>query len=260
MGKIYDVHVHVGDSAALYVAGSGNITLDKMNENHVDGAAISPIPGFEDPRGVADAKSMNRMIYDMKAAHPDRYVIGLGVAEPNHGKGALEEVEHALGELKLDGIMFHNDFNGVEVDAPVMFDIFRKISEFKDAKVMLHTAFQSNIEHPYMIGRLAEKFPDIRIVIGHPLMTLVQSRAVIELLKWYPGLYIDTCYTYHHSYILESLVEEIGSHRMMFGSDNPYYGSLCLDKVLIETAKISDRDKENILGHTFEQFFDLQRE
>ena len=73
-----------------------------------------------------------------------------------------------LGELKLDGIMFHNDFNGVEVDAPVMFDIFRKISEFKGAKVMVHTAFHSDLEPPFMIGRLAEKFPDMKSSSGIP--------------------------------------------------------------------------------------------
>lgn len=258
MAKVYDVHVHVGDSAALYVAGSGNITLEKMDQNHVDGAAISPIPGFEDPNGKEDARHINTVIAQMLKQHPDRYVVGLGVAEPNHGKAAMEEVEHALGELKLDGIMFHNDFNGVEVDAPVMFDIFRKISEFKRAKVMVHTAFHSDLEPPFMIGRLAEKFPDMKIVIGHPLMTLNQSHALIQLLKWYPSLYIDTCYTFHHSYILEQLVEAIGSDRMIFGSDNPYYGSMCLDKVLVETAKISQQDKDNIFCHTFEKFFDLK--
>ena len=145
------------------------------------------------------------------------------MAEPQHGKYALEEVEQALGELKLQGIMFHNDFNGVEVEAPVMFDIMRKINEFPNTVVMLHTAYYSDLEPPFMIGRIARKFPDINIIVGHPLMTLNQTHCVIDLANDYPNLYLDTCYAYHHNNIIEQVVESVGSERMIFGSDNPYY-------------------------------------
>jgi len=258
MQRIYDVHVHVGNSSALYVAGSVDAVVTKMDQNGVTHAAISPIPGFEDPEGVKTAKMMNQQIADIQKQYPDRFPVGLGVAEPQHGKYAMEEVEHALGELKLQGIMFHNDFNGVEVEAPVMFDIMKKISEFPNAVVMLHTAYYSDLEPPFMIGRIARKFPDLTIVVGHPLMTLNQTHCIIDLANDCPNLYLDTCYTFHHSHIIEQAVESVGSERMIFGSDNPYYGNLCLDKVLIETAKISEKDKENIFCNTFEKVFHIK--
>lgn len=256
MTKVYDFHVHIGNSAALYVDGSDDICLINMDKQGVDAACISPIPGFEDPNGIADALAMNKLMYDLKQKQ-SRYVAALGVAEPNHGKGAFLEVDQALGELKLDGVMFHNDFNGVEVGAPVMFDIFREISKYKDAVVMLHTAFHSDLEPPFMIGRLAEKFPDMKIVVVHPLMKLIQCKAILPVLKAHPQLLIDTCYTFYHNDVIKMLVDEIGSERMLFGSDNPYYGNLCVDKELVKTADITEQDKENIFCHTFEKLFSI---
>lgn len=255
MTKIIDVHVHVGNSSTLYVAGSVDAVLTRMDAAGVDGAVISPIPGFEDPEGVISAKKMNGQVARIKKENPARFPFALGVAEPKHGAGALEEVEHALGELKLDGIMFHNDFNGVEVDAPIMFEIIKKISEFPGAVANVHTAFHSDLEPPFMVGRLADAFPGVTFLMGHPLMTLNQTHAIIELAKWYPNLYIDTCYAFHHSRILERVVEAVGSHRMAFGTDNPYFGKLCLDKVLVETAGITQKDKENIFYNTFHSIF-----
>ena len=78
MQKIYDVHVHVGNSSALYVAGSVDTVLTKMDQNGVTHAAISPIPGFEDPEGIETAKMMNQQIADLQKQYPGRFFGGIG--------------------------------------------------------------------------------------------------------------------------------------------------------------------------------------
>ena len=59
MGKVIDVHVHVGSSAALYVGGSIQIVTSRMSRHGITHSVVSPIPGFEDPEGIKSVKEMN---------------------------------------------------------------------------------------------------------------------------------------------------------------------------------------------------------
>ena len=100
MSKIIDTHVHVGHSAALYVGGSIDLVVERMKRHGITHSVISPIPGFEDPEGVLTVKKMNEQIRTFTAS-TGRIPDGFGVAEPCHGKIAVEEAAYALGELGL---------------------------------------------------------------------------------------------------------------------------------------------------------------
>ena len=121
MGKVIDVHVHVGSSAALYVGGSIQIVTSRMSRHGITHSVVSPIPGFEDPEGIKSVKEMNAQVADIQKNNADVFPLVFGVAEARHGaKAAAEETAHALGELGMGGLMFHHDFAGVEIHAPVM--------------------------------------------------------------------------------------------------------------------------------------------
>ena len=258
MKKIIDVHVHVGNSASLYVAGSINAVTDRMAIHGITHSIISPIPGFEDPLGKESAMQMNIQVAEIKKENPDRFPMAMGVAEPRHGKAALEEVEHALGELKLDGLMFHNDFAGVEMHAPRMQEILAEAQRYKNLKmVMLHTAQHSMLEPPFAMWVLAEKFPEIKFVCGHPMMTLIHLDNMVAVAKKCPNVYLDTCVAWSHNDIIERAIDLLGgSERLIFGSDNPYYNkNLCIDKELIERAAISQDDRRKIYFENFERIF-----
>ena len=165
MSKIIDTHVHVGHSAALYVGGSIDVVVERMRRHGITHSVISPIPGFEDPEGVLSVKKMNEQISQIHREHRDIFPMALGVAEPRHGEIAVEETAYALGELGLDGLMFHHDFAGVEAHAPIMFRILGEARRYKNLKaVMLHTAQHSMLEPPFSAWILAEAFPDMFII------------------------------------------------------------------------------------------------
>lgn len=258
MTKAIDTHVHVGSSAALYVGGSIDIVVERMKKHGITHSVISPIPGFEDPEGVESVKKMNEQVAKIRNDNLDKFPMALGVAEPRHGKIAVKETAYALGDLGLDGLMFHHDFAGVELHAPIMFDILEEATHYSNAKVvMVHTAQHSMLEPPFSLWILAERFPNITFLCGHPMMSMIQLENMAAVAKHCPNVYLDTCCTWYDNFALETIIEKLGSSdNIMFGTDNPYYNlDVCIDKTTIEKANISQEDKEKIFYKNFERVF-----
>lgn len=255
--RIIDVHVHVGISSALQVAGSVDDVLRIMDNNHVGQAVISPIPGYEDPRGVADSVAQNDNIAQAVKGHPDRLPRGLGVVEPRHGAAALEEVDRVMDGLGLAGLMFHNDYNGLTIDSPAMFHIMERLARYEGAIAHIHTAQHSVLEAPYQLGVLAAEFSTVVFVAAHPFMDITQLRASIDLGKRFPTMLFDTAISHHHLFGIEKAVAEIGEDRIMFGSDNPYY-KLSADIDILNYAEISDSARGKLFWGNASRVFGLQ--
>ena len=258
--KVIDVHAHVGNSAALYVGGSIDAVTSRMRANGITHSVISPIPGFEDPEGIESVRKMNEQCVSIRREHSDRFPKALGVAEPRHGAAAaVEEAAYALGELHMGGLMFHNDFAGVEMHNRVMMLIMDEVMRYgKDARlVLLHTAQHSMLEPPFALWVLAEQYPDITFLCGHPMMSPTQLDNMAAIARHCPNVYLDTCCTWTHDHMLETAMEKLGSsQRFLFGSDNPYYSEkTCIDKLLMDKASLSQEDRENIYYKNYERVF-----
>ncbi|HLV10800.1 MAG TPA: amidohydrolase family protein [Halanaerobiales bacterium] len=257
MQKVIDTHVHVGNSAALYVGGSIDIVVARMEQHGITHSVISPIPGFEDPEGVKTVEKMNKQVSVIRENNQNKFPMAFGVAEARHGKIAVEEAAYALGELGLDGLMFHHDFSGVEIHAPIMFEILEEVRNYNSKVIQLHTAQHSMLEPPFSVWILAERFPEITFIIGHPMMSMIQLENMVAIVKHCPNVYMDTCCTWYDDFAIETVIEKIGSSdNIMFGTDNPYYNlNVCIDKKLVEEADISQEDKDKIFYKNFERVF-----
>ena len=244
MGKVIDVHVHVGSSAALYVGGSIQIVTSRMSRHGITHSVVSPIPGFEDPEGIKSVKEMNAQVADIQKNNADVFPLVFGVAEARHGaKAAAEETAHALGELGMGGLMFHHDFAGVEIHAPVMEEILNEVMHYEKSRVIqVHTAQHSMLEPPFGLWVLAQKFPDITFLCGHPMMSMIQIDNLAAIAKACPNVYLDTCCTWSHNRAIETMIDKLGSVDQ-------------LDKVLMEQADISDEDRNKIYYGNFERVF-----
>lgn len=259
MNKIVDVHVHIGNSAALYVAGGNDAVLSRMNAWGITHAVVSPIPGFEDPYGIESVKRMNEQAVAIAKENVDRFPLVLGVAECKHGpKAAVEETAYALGELKMGGLMFHHDFAGVENYVPVMDSILDEVMKYPGSHVVqTHTAQHSMLEPPFGMMILAEKYPEITFLCGHPMMSMIQLDNMAFIMKHCPNIYVDTCCTWTHDHAINVMADKMGSvDQMMFGSDIPYWHpNICMDKLLVEQADISEEEKQKIYSGNFERVF-----
>jgi predicted TIM-barrel fold metal-dependent hydrolase len=255
--RIIDVHAHVGISSTLQVAGSADDVVRLMDDNGIDQSVISPIPGYEDPRGVEDSVQQNDNIARAIKDHPDRLPCGLGVVEPRHGAAALDEVDRVMSHLGLRGLMFHNDFNGLSIDSPAMFRILDRLAAHDGAIAQVHTAQHSVLEAPYQLGTVADAFPGITFINAHPFMDGTQLRASIDLGRRHPTMLFDTTVSHHHLWPIEKAVEGIGEDRLMFGSDNPYY-TFTADIDIINYAQVTEEVRDKVFWRNAARVFGLE--
>ena len=104
------------------------------------------------------------------------------------------------------------------------------------------------------LAPLLENFPRLRVLL---LETGYRAdRYLFPLFKRYPYLYIDTS-TYVAHRQLESLVEELGPERLLFGSRLPLYEAGAALAVLA-TARISDEARLAIAGGTLRRLLGLK--
>lgn len=254
---IVDVHVHLGASAALDVAGGVDDLLRKMDVNDIACAILSPIPGQADPDGVASTRRVNDAIAAARDAHPDRFPRVLAAAEPRHGSPGLAEVDRVMGDLGFAGLGFHNDFQGFRADHPNMFAIMDRLGAYPGAIVQTHTAIHSWLEAPFQVGKLARAHPGLTFVNAHALMDLVQLSYTLDQAPQIPNMYFDTCVSIKQGFPIETVVAALGDDRFMFGSDIPYFRDRCFDIDLIAHADVPEQSKRKILGGNARRLFGL---
>ncbi|TDE09296.1 amidohydrolase family protein [Jiangella asiatica] len=254
---IVDVHVHLGASAALSVAGGVDDLLRKLDVNGIGCAVLSPIPGQEDPDGIESTRAVNDAIAAARDAHPDRFPRILAAVEPRHGAPALPEVDRTVGDLGFSGLSFHNDFQGFPADHPTMFTIIERLAAHPSAIAQLHSAIHSWLEAPFQVGKLAAAFPELRFVNAHALMDPTQTSYTLWQAPQLPNMYFDTCVSQKYGFPIERVVAELGDDRFMFGSDIPYMRDRCLDLDLILHADVPDESKRRILGGNARRLFDI---
>jgi len=254
---IVDVHVHLGASAALTVAGGVDDLLRKMDINDIACAVLSPIPGQEDPDGIESTRAVNDAIAAARDAHPDRFPRILAAVEPRHGERALPEIERVMGDLGFSGLSFHNDFQGFAADHPNMFRIMERLAAHEGAIAQLHTAIHSWLEAPFQVGKLAVAFPELTFLNAHALMDGTQTSHTLDQAPRLPNMYFDTCVSQKYGFPIERVVAELGDDRFMFGSDIPYFRDRCLDIDLIVHADVPEESKRKILGGNARRLFGL---
>ncbi len=256
MNAIIDTHAHLGTGSAYQAAGSAERVLKIMDDNGIGQSIISPMPDYPTPDGIKDSMVQNDHIAQAIKKYPDRFPRGLGVVQPRHGDRALPEVDRIMEQLGLSGLAFDNNYSGLAIDNPAMFNIFERAAKYKNVIVMVHTNQYSILEVPFQLGKVVGAFPDITFIAAHPMMSSTHRSASIELAKTYPNLYFDICASSYHQRAMEKAVAAIGEDRLLFGSDNPYY-SYCMDKAILLKSNVSEEAKNKIFYKNAKKLFGL---
>jgi predicted TIM-barrel fold metal-dependent hydrolase len=160
-------------------------------DRHGIATAINSIsqPGafFGDAKAAtALARMLNQQAAELIAAHPTRFgafaVLPLPVVGP-----ALEEIAHALDDLKLDGVGLLASYGGIFLGDPRFDPVMQALDE-RAAVVLIHPALhpsskQLTTEYPGFMAEFAidttravthmvfsgvlERFPNIRFILSH---------------------------------------------------------------------------------------------
>ncbi|MFX1326566.1 MAG: amidohydrolase family protein [Promethearchaeota archaeon] len=153
---------------------------------------------------------------------------------------------------------FKKGFIGVKIHASFNFFEFPKgieklvtfIQGF-DENIILYihslpkTKFHDGSE-PQDIAKLAKKFPDLRIIVGHAAFCMEYAVSIGILLKKFENTYFETSCSV--SLGIYNLIKNVGHKRILFGSDSPTTSTLPIEiEKILSLPRISNEDKQDIL-------------
>lgn len=262
--EIFDIHHHLGSlTGGSLQEGDGWQERDYANRVRIMGAngvsksAILAATGYIQADGIKDTMRSNDTVAAYRDRDPQRFPVACGTVEPLHGARSLAELERMKHELKLNGVVWHNRFQGVAVDHQLMRPLLKKASEI-GLVPLIHTNAESNLEAVWRLERLAVEFPEITFVSMDALTTNTNSQLTLDIAKRTRNILFDTAHV--RSPYVRQFVESVGSHRLVFGSlfySHPASYEHCATLDEIKAAKISDEDKANILSLNTKKLFGL---
>ncbi len=242
MRSYFDVHCHIGMtvSRAPVIGQSVGKCLARMASADVIGAIPCPTAGGPQARGVLDTRLQNETIANACRKYPERFPIGLGIAEVRHEQAGVDELDRAMQEDSLVGFVCHPALSGHSLGAEL--HTFLEVVAMHNGLCLLHQAGSTQ-----NIAAYAARFPSITFIIGHVSMSKAGQLDAIAHCAKQENIWYDVAQkpVGDESWNLEHLVNNLGNEQIMFGSDLPYY-DFRLVQSQIEESQLDDETKERI--------------
>jgi predicted TIM-barrel fold metal-dependent hydrolase len=184
----------------------------------------------------------NDLVRETVARFPDRLV---GYVWPNpYESGSLEVVRKALREGGFRGIKLHPLFHAF-LPTDVVVEPFMEEAKRDKVPVAIHSGHPP-FSLPWSIGELAEKYPDVKIVMlhmGHGHGVYIQ--AAINTAKRYDNIILETSGMPMHTKINEA-VQKVGEERVVYGSDIPFHHT-SVELQRVKMAGLNERELRLVL-------------
>jgi predicted TIM-barrel fold metal-dependent hydrolase len=214
---IFDADCHISSGKLDTLAITGAELVDRMDRAGVDRALVWLKPPYDkniDPENQAVCEAMR--------AFPGR-LLGFGWANPHQGKRqTLGTIKRCFEEYGFYGIKFNGaqDYYVID-DASILPYIEAAAAYGKPIAFHIGADFYENT-HPYRLGNIARRFPEIPFLMVHMggAGTPSLDRSAIETAQRYPNITLIGS-AIHEMAILNAL-NALGTGRLCFGSDSPF--------------------------------------
>jgi predicted TIM-barrel fold metal-dependent hydrolase len=234
-----DVHNHFGRTInrAPTVGQNVAMCLARFSQTGIHAAlGMSTATGSPILHGAADIRAHNETTARAMRDHPDRFPVGLALAEVRFGEQGLVELDRAISELGLHGFVDHPPFN--ESSLP-----FIEVAAAHNGLVNLHC-------HTELMRKIASMFPTATFIV-HASTWAADNMAscencIFEIVQYPDGR--------GSVWDFEKLASKVGSDRIVFGADLPYYDYRQLQQQ-IESAPIAEELKDKIAWKNAETLF-----
>jgi uncharacterized protein len=239
--EIIDVHAHLGPYFNMHIpANDPGAMVRLMDRCGISKAVVSPNLSWD-----SDLVFANSMMLQAVATYPGR-LYGACAVNGNYPEISLEELERCFRDPRVVLIKIHPSGTKCRLDDKRMDHLFEFAARRK-CPLLAHTWLDND---PYgqidLFALTAKNHPENPWIMGHSGGPY-GSRHAVELARDVPNIYLDITLSMCPARQIEYFVNEVGSDRVLFGTDNPFIDPRP-QVGRVGLADISHQDKVNIFG------------
>jgi predicted TIM-barrel fold metal-dependent hydrolase len=200
----------------------------------------------DSPKGAIElAQRINDALAELVLKYPDRFVAAAAVLPYRNMDAALTELERAIKQLNLKGILIRHPIDGKPIDLPEFMPLYEKMSNY-DLPIYLHPVREIEFAD-YPQAETESKYHIFR-TFGLPYETAANmSRLIFSgVLEKYPNLKFIT---HHCGGIVPYLAQRIVNHYNMTEQRLKLGFTKNLSKPVIEYFRMFYNDTA-IVGNT----------
>jgi predicted TIM-barrel fold metal-dependent hydrolase len=219
---------------------------------------------------ACDAEHGNALMQEVVNDCPDEF-LGYWVINPNDRKAIARDLRTFDRRTGFVGFKFWPDYHLVPVNSPK----YAPALEYADdlgLLVLVHTFGESPFDAPALLAEVGERYPRVRLLMGHT--GYGEWERSVTIARDLPNVYLDLTSVFqaldfaqmpggslmprapalspHVNGLVEYMVETAGSHKVVFGSDLPWY-SQHYHAGAVLFAHISDEARHDILHRNAER-------
>lgn len=212
---------------------TGELLIRDMDSAGIDYSVISVIDhGLAPAVGEADCGilEINRLYSDIARKYPNRIIAFAGV-DPRRDN-ALEILKAGIDDFGMKGIKLLPPTGFYPNDRKLCYPIYEFAGEH-GLPVLVHTGTEatplySKYGYPIFMDEVAADFPDLKIILGHAgfcwwpeavSIANCKSNIYLDIAGWQPRARLHPLEEFYKP--LRAMINNIGSHRILFGSDWP---------------------------------------
>ena len=233
---IIDGHVHIGTSVFFQMQADADFLVRLADKVGLDRMLVTELNAL-----FYDMSEGNDALAAKIARHPDRMIGYVSIPTPRLGQRAVDEVRRCREKYDFRGMKIYSHPEA-SIAEPQTYPLLEAAAEF-GMVVLAHTT-------PDECDHLMAAVPQARLVMahmgGHPYAFGDWHRAV-AVAKKHKNLLLDTASSQIDNGMIEYAVAELGSEKILFGSDMPLLDPFT-QLAKVRGAQISETDKAKILG------------
>jgi hypothetical protein len=164
---------------------------------------------------------------------------------------------------RIIGIKIHPEDHQVAITDKRYEELWKAAAE-KNIPVLSHTwnpnvaSRSQKYADALLFDEVISRHPELKIILGHAGAKDYYYFKVIDMMKKNSGknMFVDIAGDIFYRGMLELFVRELGSAKILFGSDSPWADPL-LTVLYVLDSKISREDKENIFYNNAAALFNI---
>ncbi|MBO9620507.1 MAG: amidohydrolase [Niabella sp.] len=239
-----DAHCHVN-----LFDGAPENNIDFADRLHIDKMVVSR-PIFDGKGTPADFSGYNDLVLQAMKKYPTRF-LGQFTLNPLYQKESLEEIDRRVDQ----GMVGLKVYTQVKISDPLFYPIVEKMIKYKmithmhahcqlgvaGYRMKYDAGIRPQTSIPEDFVAIATRYPEAMFQYAH-IGGGGDWEYACKMLADCKNVYVDTSGSNNPEHMVDFAVQQLGIHRVFYGTDNCYYQSI--GKIL--ASNLSDEQRKMV--------------